>query len=196
MSDHSLLFIPSTAGDTRRYEVSGLTAARYWRDDIVTDMSITDLARLAASDDWRDRIRAEQVRAATKITLPDGFPCIYETADSPSQKRSSGIGGTPMTPSDSTSRPYPWVVSPDLDMLTELLPEYQAMWDDYTEVMHPWWGPDSRRTFAVGHLDGLRATGVYRVGTTVDEVLRQTASLHGLRLPARLGGKQGNVVRP
>ncbi|QHB37798.1 hypothetical protein I5G63_gp057 [Mycobacterium phage Imvubu] len=183
MSDHSLVFDPGTAGDSHRYDTDGL--AWYWRGDIVADMDVTDLRALAMSDDWQDRVRAEHLRSRLRFVLPPGFPCIVEVFESPNLNRD------PRSARVYQPAEHVWVKSPDLGMLTELLPEYQAMWDDYTQVMHPHWGEDSRRVFAVNHVDGVKANGVYRVGTHADDVLRCTANLHGMRLPQRLGGRQG-----
>lgn len=170
----TLNWTTSTAGDSHRYELGTYIG---FRDDEVAAMGIDDIARLAQSPDWEDRLRGQYLLNHCKILLPDGFPCIFEPVDSPAQSHNGRL-----------ARVTPWVVSPDQDMLTDLLPEYQAMWDDYVLVQHHWWGPDARRTFVVGTLDELPSHGVFRVGTTVDDVLRKTANLHGMRLPERLRG--------
>lgn len=167
-----LVYEPTRAGiDTGRYDVS---TPRYGFDsDPVAAAGVTELARLATSPHWQDRVRAEVLRQEVKITLPDAFPCIYETADSPTQ---AGL---------KYPRPKPWVVSPDIEMLTALLPDYQELWDSYTSQ----WGPGSRRLFAVGRLDGLSPRGVYRPGTTPERVIGSTMLTHtGLygRAPERL----------
>lgn len=179
MSDHTrpIEYDPGTAGDNHRFDMSRPWG---WNGDVATDMGHADILGLTLSDRWEDRVRAAYLLRNRPVYLPGEFPCIYEVADSPNQVRNGALG-----------RPHAWVVSPDLDMLTALLPEYQAMWDDYVLVMHPWWGDTARRVFAVGHLPHLEPHQLYRPGTTVDDVLRLTANLHGMRMPARLGGKQG-----
>lgn len=107
-------------------------------------------------------MRAEVLRRHTAITLPDQFPALYERLDSPHQQ---GV---------SRSRPHAWVVSSDIAMLEELLPRYQELWDAYTAQ----WGPDSRRLFAVGRLDGLSPNRVYLPGTSPEQVLTQTLRTH------------------
>lgn len=142
-----------------RYDVD---EARAFAGDQVAYATLTDLPDLASSPHWEDRVRAEVLRERTKIVLPDQFPCIYETADSPHQ---AGV---------KYPKPSPWVVSPDIDMLTELLPTYQEAWDAYTAQ----WGEKSRRTFAVGRLDGLSTRGVYLPGTTPEQVMGHTMLVH------------------
>lgn len=155
----ALSYAPSTGSLADRYDVD---EDRSFSDDPVAYATLSDIADLAASPHWEDRIRAEVLRERTKITLPDQFPCIYETADSP---RKAG---------HKYPAPSAWVVSPDIDMLTALLPLYQEVWDAYTSQ----WGPNSRRTFAVGHLDGLSPRGVYLPGTTVEQVMGRTMQTH------------------
>ena len=120
---------------------------------------------LAASPHWQDRVRAEALLAAEHrpVTLPDGFPAIYEVEDSPNKARNK------------YRTRDPWVVSPDEAMLIELLPMYQELWDAYTAQ----WGPASRRVFAVGRLDGMSPRGVYRPGTTPEQVVGETMITHG-----------------
>lgn len=139
-----------------------LDERRGFDEDWVSETSLADLPALAQSPDWEDRLRAEILRQRTRITLPDGFPCIYEVADSPHQ-------ANVLHP-----RPRPWVVSPDEGMLAELLPLYQEMWDHQTRQ----WGPGSRRVFAFGHLDGLSPRRVYRRGTTAAQVIGGAMLLH------------------
>lgn len=151
---------PSTAGiDTGSYN---LAHADSFRDDPVAQAGIDDLARLYASPHWEDRVRAELLRRRVQVTLPDQFPCIYERPDSPNNARS------PKRP------PFVWVVSPDIDMLARLLPDYQDLWDSYTSQ----WGPSSRRVFAVGRLDGLQPHRVYRPRTTPGQVMGSTMLTH------------------
>lgn len=167
-----LVYQPTTAGlDAGRYDVS--YPGREFRDDLVALAVFPDLPVLASSPHWEDRVRAEVLRQRLRVTLPDQFPCIYETADSPNQRRHPN------------PQPHPWVISPDLDMLTALLPDYQDLWDSYTSQ----WGDDSRRTFAVGRLDGLKPHGVYRPGTTPEQVIGSTMLTHERmyhRAPERL----------
>lgn len=173
----------------------GFDFGRYGRfdGDPVTCMSLDDVPRLAASADWRDRVRAEQIIQTDKVFLPDGFPCIFETEDSPNQNRS------PRTKHRSSMAYRAWVVSPDEDMLKELLPDYQALWDDDILVRNAHWGPSARRLFAVGTLDGLLPSSVYRPGTTPVQVLRATIALHTFRVPEflrdRLDAYNQYVVR-
>lgn len=135
--------------------------------------ALAQAAELARSPRWEDRVHAHQIVKATEVTLPDGFPCIFETADSP---RRRGL----------RAEPRAWVVSPDLGLLHALLPDYQELWDAYTSQ----WGPDSRRVFAVGTLDGLSPARVYEPGTTVEDVIGATLQTHGHemyhRAPERL----------
>lgn len=157
--DKTLVYEPSKAGiDTGDYE---LLTSRF-SNDMVGDAEIEDLHYLAVSPDWQDRVRAEILRRDISITLPDGFPCIYETADSPNNSKS-------LNP-----RPQPWVVSPDTEMLHRLLPDYQELWDSYTSQ----WGSGSRRIFAVGLLDGVAPNRVHRPGTTPETVIGSTLLTH------------------
>lgn len=118
--------------------------------------------RLSSSGHWQDRIRAEILRREAKeaITLPDGFPCIYEPAD----------------PHYATRRPFVWVASPDADMLQRLLPYYQELWRAYASQ----WPGKVERTLLFGHLDGLPTTGVYRPGTTHEQVIGDTMMTHNM----------------
>ena len=102
------------------------------------------------------------MRKRIRVTLPDGFPVIVETAESPNKQR------------DLHPQPHPWVVSPDIEMLHELLPDYQELWDGYTSQ----WGASSRRAFAVTRMDGLSPNGVYRPGTTPAQVIGYTMLRH------------------
>jgi hypothetical protein len=163
----AIRYNPGTVGDSHRYDVSGYG---YFDADDVAHMGFEDIAPCATSPCWEDRVRAAYLMKHIEVTLPDGFICLYETADSPNHSRNI------------VRRDDPWVVSPDADMLTALLPEYQWMWDGYTAK----WGSGARRTFAVGPLDGVPAYQVYRPGTTVEDVLLSTARRHGLPLPERL----------
>lgn len=166
-----LAYTPSPAGlDTSKYDVS---RDSWFAGDPVFAFCVDDLAVLATSDHWEDRVRAEVLRRRLTITLPDQFPCIYETSDSPNQSRHKH------------KRPKPWIISPDIDMLHALLPGYQELWDNYTSQ----WGPGSRRTFAVGRLDGMTPHGVYRPGTTPEQVIGSTMLTHSdmyRRQPERL----------
>lgn len=147
-----ITYRPNTAGiDTGRYNVTGILVDEF-RGDVVLESDIDDLAALAASESWEDRIRAEVLRNRLTITLPDQFPCLYETPDS--RRRTD-------------HRPHPWVASPDMDMLVELLPDYQELWDRYTARR----GLSHRRIFAVGRLDGIPPYRLYRPGVTAANVI-------------------------
>lgn len=149
-------------GGVTRYDASEW---RSFRDDPVRAATVDDLAVLSRSPRWEDRVRAEVLRRHIEVTLPDGFPCLYERADSPTRQRV-------LNP-----QPSPWVVSPDVEMLQALLPDYQRLWDSHTSQ----WGPESRRVFAVGLMDGLSPSGMYVPGSTPDDVIVATCLTHGLR---------------
>lgn len=166
----SIRYSPSTVGlDLGLYDLSLRDSLR---DDVVASATIDDLAELARSPHWEDRIRAEHLRDRTTITLPDQFPCIFETPDSPNRADLK------------YQFPFARVVSPDMDMLVELLPDYQELWDSHTSQ----WGPGSRRIMAVGRLDGLSPRGVYRPGTAPSQVIGHTMQVHNMyrRAPERL----------
>lgn len=165
ITDRPLGYLHTKPGiDQGRYDMGDfeLRYGKSFASDPVGSATVEDLAALMVSPNWEDRLRAEIVRARINVTLPDDFPCIYETPDSPHRS------GT------KDPEPNPWVVSPDIDMLTTLLPLYQELWDSYTNQ----WGPDSRRTFAVGRLDGLSVRGVYRPGATPEQVIGSTMLTH------------------
>lgn len=156
-----IIYTPSAAGlDLHRYDID----ARLFRNDSVAQGTAADIHPLASSPDWEDRIRAEVLRSSLSITLPDQFPCIYETADSPNHMRHRA----------KLAKPFAWVVSPDFDLLNAVLADYQELWDGYTAQ----WGPSARRTMAIGRLDGLSTHGVYRPGTTPEQVLGRTMLTH------------------
>lgn len=103
------------------------------------------------------------VQAAYRsITLPDGFPCIHEPADSPRSKTSKN------------PRVFNWVVSPDEEMLRELLPLYRDLWASYKAQ----WPHSPNRVFELGRLDGVAPHQVYRPGTTVEQVIGATMLTH------------------
>ena len=161
MPENELHYRPNPSGlDTHQFKTD--FNANY-TDDPVNAMGIDDLAVLAASPNWEDRVRAQVLHNRVKITLPDQFPCIYETPDSPSGMRFGR-----------NYRLHAWVISPDIDMLHTLLPDYQEVWDAY----HSQWGPSSRRLMAVGRADGLAPHSVYRPGTTPDQVISNTLLTH------------------
>lgn len=165
MSTPALNVSPTSGIDTRRYD---LGTPRLFANDPVSELGIRDIAILSESPHWEDRIRAELIRdRRDSIALPDGFPAIYETQESPSLNRPRVLHYRPAR--------HSWVVSPDIEMLTELLPLYQTVWDNYTSQ----WTPDARRTFAVGRLDGLSTHGVYMPGATPADVIAQTFLTHG-----------------
>lgn len=152
-------------GDERTfYDVDSPRA--YAADPAIANATLADLSYLVASPHWQDRVRAEVLRRAVRVTMPDQFPCLYESDARADRK------------------PIVWVASPDIAMLEALLPDYQALWDSHTDQ----WGPSHRRTFAVGLLDGVAATGIQRPGTTPEEVLVHTMVVHEMygRAPERL----------
>ncbi len=166
-----LRYVPLAVGhDLGRYD---LRTGRLFAGDEVMSTPIDDMVALSRSTHWEDRVRAELLRDNYEIVLPDGFPCLFETPNSPKQ---SG---------HQHPKPKPWVVSPDIAMLEALLPDYQELWDSYTSQ----WGPDRRRVFAVGRLDGLSTSGIYRPGTTPEQVIGSTMLTHTdmyRRAPERL----------
>ena len=119
---------------------------------------------LSLSTNWEDRIRAAAMRNSmiTPVTLPDGFPCIYEPASSPHNKGR-------LRPRD-----HAWVKSADKAMLEELLPLYRELWAAYESG----WPQATRRRFEIGALNGLSPYGVYRPGTTAAEVIGETMLTH------------------
>jgi hypothetical protein len=160
----------------RTYDVGSPNSTGF-NSDPVARMGVEDLAGLATSPDWEDRVRGAWLKNRLEVTLPDGFPCIYERVDSPNHLRN----GVP----NPHAKPFAWVVSPDITMLENVLDDYQLAWDSYTSQ----WGPSSRRLLAVGRLDGLSAYGVFRPGTTPEQVIAKTLITHdGMyrRVPERL----------
>lgn len=140
---------------------------------------------LARSDAWEDRVRARAILQAVRPTLPDAFPVIYETEESPNLRRSWAGPVEIPDPAYRSRAEHVWVAHPDHDLLVALLPEYQALWDAYTEQ----WGGAARRTFAVAPVDGVQVHSLYRPDTTADEILLSTRQLHGMPaagLPERL----------
>lgn len=158
--DRGLSYEPNNVGiDSGDYRLDERGA---FSEDWVSQSSLADIVELSESPNWEDRLRAEIIRSRARITLPDGFTCIYETPGSPSQ---SGF---------KFPREKAWVVSPDEEMLADLLPVYQDLWDHHTRQ----WGDASRRVFALGYLNGLSPRRVYRPGTTVAQVIGGTMLLH------------------
>lgn len=166
-----LEYIRSSIGiDTHRYEIESVNALdRYPNDErihaaIRAPHAHAEVAILAASPNWEDRIRAIAVRAALSrdITLPDSFPCIFEPA------------GTPNVAAWPRTSPFPWVVSPDEAMLRELLPLYRELWAAYENQ----WPHTPNRHFEVGRLDGLSPAQVYRPGTLPSDVIGTTMLVH------------------
>lgn len=164
-------YTPDEVGlDNHRYSMDSVnTLRRYSVDEQIQNaahagLPHVEIAVLAQSPHWKDRVRAAAVRASLyeEITLPDGFPCIYEPANSPRMARV-------LSP-----RPQAWVVSPDEGMLRELLPLYRELWGAYESQ----WPTSPNRHFEVGHLDGLSPNGVYRPGTTAADVIGATMITH------------------
>jgi hypothetical protein len=94
--------------------------------------------------------------------MPDGFPCIFEPADSP--KKADVLN----------PQPFVWVASLDERMLHELLPFYRELWGAYENQ----WPHSPHRTFEVGLLDGVATHGICRPGTTPAQVIGQTMLTH------------------
>ena len=159
-SDKALHYRHRPIGDDSHIFDVSFTAD--YSEDPVDGMSLGDLPRLTASPDWEDRVRAQVLLGRRHVKLPDQFPCIHETPDSPSHR-----GHVPRAL-------FAWVISPDIEMLRALLPVYQELWDAYTSQ----WGPSSRRTLAVGRLDGLDPQRVYRPGTTPAQVIGHALLVH------------------
>lgn len=166
-----LAYTPSTVVlDDHHYGVANVNAAASFTGDgalehaTASELPTLQTLLLSLSPHWEDRIRAAVLRVEQReaITLPDGFPCIYEPADSP---KKAGL----LRPA-----PFAWVVSPDEEMLHELLPLYRELWDAYENQ----WPHTPNRTFEVGRLNGLSPRGVYRPGTTPADVIGQTMLVH------------------
>lgn len=171
VSQDKALVYEARSTNQHTYDVSGLNLlTRFRGDDVVVDAvlepaNILETAHeLAQSPRWEDRLRAEALRqaAAERITLPNGFPCIYEPADSPRHADSK------------YPRAFVWVISPDEAMLHELLPLYRELWAAYEAQ----WPNSAHRTFRFGRLDRLSVTSVYRPGTTVQQVIGSTMLTH------------------
>jgi hypothetical protein len=162
---------PSTALiDDQRFKIEPTNTLYPYRYDGVlneaagTELPALQVLLLAESPHWEDRIRAKALYASMRedITLPDGFPCIYEPADSPNK-------------GDHLYKvPSVWVASPDEAMLHALLPLYRELWDAHESQ----WPHAPNRTFEVGRLDKVSPHRVYRPGTTPDQVIAQTMLTH------------------
>lgn len=156
--------------DDRAFKIESVNTLSPFRYDGVIaqaadrDIPSLQVLLLALSPHWEDRIRAAALQGhlRNEITMPDGFPCIYVPADSPSNVQIS-------RPS-----PFVWVASADEAMLHELLPLYRELWGAYEAQ----WRHTPNRTFVVGRLDKVAPYGVYRPGTTPAEVIGQTMLTH------------------
>jgi hypothetical protein len=155
--------------DNHRYRIESVSADRFGEDAAFVDarenaLPGLDVLLLSVSPHWEDRIRAAALREtrADRITLPAGFPCIYEPADSP--RNTDHV----------YAKAHAWVISPDVDMLHELLPLYQELWTAYEDQ----WPHTHNRSFTVGTLDNLSPLSVYRPGTTPAEVIGTTMLTH------------------
>jgi hypothetical protein len=166
-----IAFTPSPSlRDDHRYTAHSIHVADHFRSDTTfvsaarTEIPSLQAVLLSLSPHWQDRIRAAALKESFRdeITLTDGFPCIYEPATSPRNKGH-------LRPSN-----YAWVISPDEEMLHELLPLYRELWGSYEDQ----WPHTPNRTFEVGRLNGLSPFGVYRPGTTPAEVIGQTMITH------------------
>lgn len=166
-----IAYSPSTVlidGGGYKIETTGLKDL-YRYDPVLavaqeSDFPIAHELMLSLSPHWEDRVRAAALRRGARdpIVLPDGFPCIYEPASSP---KNAGV----LRPRDSA-----WVVSADVEMLEAVLPLYRELWDAYESQ----WPHTPNRAFEVGRLDGLTPYGVYRPGTTPEQVIGQTMMTH------------------
>lgn len=164
-----IVFAPSSYDD-RLYKTHSIHVAEHYCEDTVfvaasgSDLPSLQSVLLSLSPHWQDRLRAAALRDSLndEITLPDGFPCIYEPANSPRYRDY-------LRPRD-----HAWVVSPDEEMLHELLPLYRELWGSYEDQ----WPHSPNRTFEVGRLNGLSPFGVYRPDTTPAEVIGQTMLTH------------------
>lgn len=166
-----LVYKPSTALiDTKDFTFNAANSLHPFRSDGVLQAAagaedpFVEMLLLEASPHWQDRIRAKvmHLTTANDITLPDGFPCIYEPADSPKNERV-------LNP-----RPLIWVASPDEGMLRELLPLYRELWESYENQ----WPSTPNRTFEVGRLNGVAPYGVFRPGATAADVIGRTMLTH------------------
>lgn len=166
-----LAYLPSTALlDTKDYKLDGVNALYPFRNDGVLQSAagaedpFTEMVLLEASPHWQDRIRAKalHLNLADEVTLPDGFPCIFEPVDSPRNARHVN------------QRRFVWVASPDEDMLHELLPLYRELWAAYENQ----WPTTPNRSFVVGRLDGVSPYGVFRPGATPADVIGRTMLTH------------------
>lgn len=166
-----LTYTPSAAGyEDRKFVFDGLNAARRFADDPVLhearahDEPLTEVQLLANSPHWQDRVRAKALLTSIvrTITLPPGFPCIYEPADSPRKA------------DHKYPEPFVWVASPDEEMLREVLPLYRELWASYESQ----WPTSPSRTFEVGRLDGISPHGVFRPGATPEDVIAATLITH------------------
>lgn len=166
-----LAYTPSTALlDTKDFKLEGVNTLSPFRNDGVLQAAagaedpLVEMLLLEASPHWQDRIRAKAMHLTTAngIRLPDGFPCIYEPANSPRNERV-------LNP-----RPFIWVASPDEDMLHELLPLYRELWESYENQ----WPSTPNRTFEVGRLNGVAPYGVFRPGATAVAVIARTMLTH------------------
>lgn len=155
---------PITYSGPRQGSTYETSPRNYPADPVLADADAGDLAALMSSPHWEDRIRARVLadRLTEQITMPAGFPCIVEPEDSPRRAQ--------------VLRPQAliWVASPDEDMLTELLPLYQELWDGY----HSQWSSPGR-VFRLDHRDDVTTSKIYRPGTTAAQVLLATVDLHG-----------------
>ncbi|WP_026534626.1 hypothetical protein [Arthrobacter sp. H14] len=69
---------------------------------------------------------------------------------------------------------FHWVVSPDEEMLRELLPLYRELWASYEAQ----WPHSPDRVFELDRLDGVPPHQVYRSETTVEQVIGATMLTH------------------
>jgi hypothetical protein len=159
-----------------RYDYS-VNAGRFRADPAMAGDRAERAARLPeliVSPHWQDRVRAEAIIESLRVTLPDDFPCIVEAEWSPNLRDGQSL-----------SSPYRlsqhvWVAHPDDDLLHDLLPEYQAMWDACVTM------PRFRRVFAIARVSGVDVGYLRLPDSIVDDILRDTSTTHRLPLPARL----------
>jgi hypothetical protein len=160
-----LSYTPSTVlMDNHQYKIESVNASSRYEDDAMfqrsdlDDLPFLEVALLSYSPHWEDRIRAAVVREMVRdeITMPDGFPCIYEPAKS------------------NRNAPFVWVASADETMLQELLPLYRELWSAYEDQ----WPNTPNRVFEIGRLNNVSPHGIYRPGTTPEQVIGETMITH------------------
>lgn len=171
LEHNALSFQNSPAGiDNMRFDLSNVNTLRPYRGDHAlvgaagAEDPFLEMLLWKESPHWEDRIRAKALYLdlSGEITLPDGFPCIYEPADSPKRQGSNN------------PRPFVWIASADEDLLRDVLPLYRELWTSYEDQ----WPTSPNRTFELGRLDGVSPYQVFRPGATVADVIGATLLTH------------------